>query len=483
MTQSGERLMLIGGKLVASAGGEWIDSINPANEEVIGRAPAAAAADIDRAVDAAASAQSAWAALSIWERAGYLHKLAAAYEAHAKDILTLEASDTGNTIGNLGGDIVIAAAQLRYFAGLATEMKGETVPASASRNIHFTLRQPYGVVARLVPFNHPFMFAAASIAAPLTAGNTVVVKTPETSPLSGGYLGQLCRDVLPPGVVNIVSGYGMPAGDRLVRHPQIRRIGFTGSVGTGLAIQRAAAEVAVKHVTLELGGKNAMIVFPDADADAVVKGAVEGMNFAWAGQSCGSVSRLMVHEDIHDDIVERLAARIAALKLGDPLDPTSDMGPVNNRRQYDRVLSFFASARADGARTVVGGNRPKGKLFERGFWVEPTVYDGVTMNMRVGCEEIFGPVISVIKWSKAKEAIGMANAVNVGLTGAVWTNDLAAAMNTARELETGYVWINGTQRHYVGMPFGGWKDSGLGNEECLDELLSYTQTKSVHVVL
>ena len=246
--QFGDRLMLIGGELVPSAGGEWIDSLNPSTEDVIGRAPRGTAEDIDRAVEAAHKAQADWAARSIFERGALLRQTAAEFRARADEILNLEATDTGNTIAKLGGDVQIAAAYLEYFAGLATEMKGETVPATPD-NLHMTVREPYGVVARIVPFNHPFMFAGAHLAAPLVAGNTVVIKTPETSPLSGGILADVCRKILPAGVVNVVSGFGMPVvATGWCATPRVRRIGFTGSVQTGLAIQRAAAEESVKHV-------------------------------------------------------------------------------------------------------------------------------------------------------------------------------------------------------------------------------------------
>ncbi len=323
MTQTfGDRLMLINGEMVASQGGEWVTTVNPANEEPIGRVPAATVDDVNAAVAAAKAAKS------IFERGALLRALAAKFRERAQDVLTMEATDTGNTIAKLGADVQIAAAYLEYFAGLATEMKGDTVPASPG-NIHFSLREPFGVVARIVPFNHPFMFAGAHLASPLTAGNTVVVKTPETSPLTGSLLAECCREILPPGVVNIISGFGLPAGDTLVRHPDIHRIGFTGSVPTGLAIQRAAAEVSVKHVSLELGGKNPLIVFPDADLDKVENASIAGMNFSWAGQSCGSTSRILAHESVYDELVERVAARTDAVVLGDPLDPTSEMGPVN----------------------------------------------------------------------------------------------------------------------------------------------------------
>jgi acyl-CoA reductase-like NAD-dependent aldehyde dehydrogenase len=473
--------MLIGGEWCEASDGAWIESINPADETPTGRVPAGTAADVARAVAAAEAAQPDWAAKSVWERAAALRRLAAGIRARGAEILELEARDTGNTIGKLGADVQIAAGYLEYFAGLASELKGETVPATA-QGLHFTLREPFGVVARIVPFNHPFMFAAAHLAAPLMAGNAVVVKTPETSPLSGSLLAELCREALPAGLVNIVHGYGMPVGDALVRHPSVRRIGFTGSVPTGLAIQRAAAESGVKHVTLELGGKNPFIVFPDADLDRVVDSAVAGMNFSWAGQSCGSTSRLLLHESVHDEIVERVGERLRRLRLGDPLDPSAEMGPVNSQRQYERVMGFIASAQAEGARLVAGGRRPQGAAFERGFWVEPTLYSDVDVRMRVAREEVFGPIVCALRWRTEEEAIAMANGTEFGLTAAVWTRDLGIAMRAMRRLQAGVVWINTAGQHFVGTPFGGWKNSGLGGEESLEELLSYSQVKAVHLL-
>lgn len=478
----GDRQMLIGGEMTAGTGGEWITTVNPANEQPIGRVPAATAADVNAAVAAAKAAQPAWAAKSIFERGALVRALASKFREKAQDILIMEATDTGNTIAKLGADVQIAAAYLEYFAGLATEMKGDTVPASPG-NIHFSLREPFGVVARIVPFNHPFMFAGAHLASPLTAGNTVVVKTPETSPLTGSLLAECCREILPPGVVNIISGLGLPAGDTLVRHKDIHRIGFTGSVPTGLAIQRAAAEVAVKHVSLELGGKNPLMVFPDADLDQVENAAIAGMNFSWAGQSCGSTSRILAHESIYDDLVERVAARTDAVKVGDPLDPESEMGPVNSEGHYNNVLKFVEAGKRDGAKLVAGGARPEGAEFERGYWLRPTVFADATMDMEVAREEIFGPVVSMLKWSTREEAVEMANATDYGLTTAIYTNDLKAAMTTAQEVDAGYVWINGVAQHYVGLPFGGVKNSGLGGEEALEELLSYTRTKTVNVMV
>ncbi len=475
-------LMLIDGEMTAGDGGtngQWIESHDPATLEPTGRVPAATANDVDRAVKAAAQAQLGWAKKSVWERAAVLRGLAAAIRARGAEILALEARDTGNTLAKLQADVQIAAGYLEYFAGLGSELKGQTVPASA-QGLHFTLREPYGVVARIVPFNHPFMFAAAHLAAPLMAGNAVVVKTPETSPLTGSLLGELCRDTLPKGLVNIVHGFGAPAGDALVRHPLVRRIGFTGSVATGLAIQRAAASAAVKHVTLELGGKNPFIVFPDADLERVIDMAVAGMNFSWAGQSCGSTSRLLLHESIHDRVVEGVAARMAALRLGSPLDLASEMGPVNSARQHARVMDFINGARAEGARLVTGGRRPPGERFSKGYWVEPTLFAEVQPAMRIAREEIFGPVVCALRWRTEDEAVALANDSDYGLTAAVWTQDLPVALRMLRSLQAGTVWINIAGQHFVGTPFGGWKDSGLGGEECLEELLSYSQVKAVH---
>ena len=309
-TQYGDRPMYIGGEFVASESGEWMDTHNPATGEVHGRVPAGTVADVDRAVQAAADAQRDWGARSVWERGALLRKLADRIRGSADKVLELEAADTGNTIASLGNDITLASGYIDFVAGLGIEIKGESVPATAE-NIHFTMRQPYGVVGRIVPFNHPFCFAGAHLGAPLIAGNSVVLKSPDQSPLSATVMAEICHEVLPPGVVNIVSGEGIVVGDAIVRHPQVPRIGFTGSVPTGLAIQRSAAEVAVKHVSLELGGKNPFIAFADADPQAVADAAVKGMNFSWSGQSCGSTSRLMLHESLYDDVIERIAAQVS----------------------------------------------------------------------------------------------------------------------------------------------------------------------------
>lgn len=481
-TTFGDRLMYIGGEFVASESGEWMESVNPSTEEVHGRVPAGSVEDVNRAVAAAKAAQPEWGAKSVFERGALMRELAAAIRASEEAVVPMEAADTGNTIASLGNDIVLVAGYVDFMAGLGPEIKGESVPATP-QNIHFTIREPYGVVGRIVPFNHPFLFAGAHLAAPLMAGNAVVLKSPDQSPLSATVMAEICQRVLPPGVVNIVSGQGIVVGDAIVRHPDVQRIGFTGSIPTGMAIQRAAAEVAVKHISLELGGKNPFIVFPDADVETVANAAVAGMNFAWAGQSCGSTSRLMVHESLYDAVIERVVERVGRIKVGDPLDTASEMGPVNSEGHYRHVVALIESAREQGAKLLTGGERPEGEEFERGYWIRPTVFGDVTMDMRIARDEVFGPVLSVLRWSETSEAIEMANGTEYGLTAGIWTNDVTTAMRTARQIESGCVWINGGGRHFMSTGFAGYKNSGIGREECLDELLSYTQSKSIHIIL
>ena len=472
--------MLIGGQFVESAGGVWRDTINPATEALIGRVPEGTATDVEAAYQAASAAQPGWAALDMQERADYLNKLGDAILARTDELARLEAIDTGNTIGKMVADVEKSVERIRLAAGLGLELKGETIP-STSAGLHLTLRTPYGVIGRIIPFNHPFGFAASRLASAIIPGNTIIIKPCETSPLSTCVLGEIVNDVLPPGVVNIVTGRP-ETGDAIVRHPKIKRIAFIGSAETGMAIQRAAAEVAVKHISLELGGKNPMIICPDADLEKASVAAVRGMNFAWQGQSCGSTSRLMLHEDVYDTVLPMVLDRIGKMKAGDPLDPASSMGPMNSRMQYDKTMRYIEIAKSDGATLAAGGKRPEGAQFEKGFWVEPTVFTDVTMDMRIAQEEIFGPVLSVLKWREVDEVIEMANAVDYGLTASIWTSDLDLALKLTKEVQAGYVWVNGTGTHFRNVPHGGFKNSGTGREEGLDELLSYTEVKSVNIL-
>jgi betaine-aldehyde dehydrogenase len=472
---------LIGGERAGGSSGELLEAVNPATGEVIGRFPRCDASDVERAVRSAEAAFPAWAAAGP-ERAQALHRLADVIEARGEELAAIDVADNGSPIKEMRNDSRIAAAWIREPANLALSIRGETIPVAHDR-LDYTLRQPYGVVGRLVPFNHPLMFATAKIAAPLIAGNTVVLKPSEHTSLSILALVDDLREIFPPGVVNVVTGLGGEAGDALVAHPRVRRLAFTGHADTGRAIQRRAAEVAVKTVTLELGGKNPIVIFPDADLQAAVDGALRGMNFTWQGQSCGSTSRLIVHESIHTAFVEALAERIEGLRSGMPDREETDTGAIVNRQQLEKVRGYIEVGKEEGARLVTGGGPPDDPELARGNFIRPTLFDDVRPDGRLAQEEIFGPVLAAMTFSDYDDALRIANGVRFGLTASVFTGDLRTAHRFARDVEAGYVWVNDSSRHFTGTPFGGFKDSGVGREEDVEEILSYTQVKNVNVLL
>lgn len=474
------RLMHIGGAWVDAAAGGRIEAVDPTSEEFIATVPDGGAEDVAAAVDAARSAAAGWQELGWARRAALLRELAARIEAGAERLARLDVRDAGLPLAGTRADVAGAVAEIRYYAGIAPQTRGSTAPPTRD-TLSYTVREPYGVVGRIVPFNHPFRFAAGKVAAPLAAGNSVVLKPGEHSSLSALELARIAADVLPPGVLNVVTGRGPTAGAALVAHPQVHRIAFTGSVPSGRAVLRGAAE-GVKHVTLELGGKNPIIVFPDVDVVRAVHASVAGMNIArCTGQSCGSTSRLFVHADIADRFLDALAARLSTLHIGDPMDPRTEVGPLAFRAHYERVLGYLDAARREGATVAHGGGRPAG--LARGFFVEPTVLTDLDDGMTVVREEVFGPVMSVLIWHDVDEVVRRANATPFGLTANVWTRDITAAHRTAAALEAGYVYVNGTGRRPTGTPFGGWKSSGLGKENSLEELVSYTREKTVTVTL
>lgn len=475
-----EPSMLIGGELRAASDGATFETRNPATGEHLADVPAGTPEDVGRAVDAASAASRAWADAAPATRASALEALADALEADADTIGLIDTLENGSLLSEMRRDVDFGVESLRYFAGLALHVRGDTVPAPAGE-LTFTTRVPFGVVGRIVPFNHPFMFAASKIAAPLIAGNAVVLKPSEYTSLSALRLAEIAREILPPGVLNVVTGPGAAVGDAIVSDPRVGRIAFTGSVATGLAIQRRAAETVVKTVSLELGGKNPLVVFPDADLDRAVESAVRGMNFTWQGQSCGSLSRNIVHESIYDEFVERLTTRVAALRPGLPERAESQTGAMVNERQLQRVLDFVGIGLEGGARLTTGGNRLTDGELASGNFVAPAVFADVDISSRLAQEEIFGPVLAVSPFDDFEDGIRKANATRFGLTASVFTRDLSTAMRFAHEVEAGYVWVNEVSRHVPGSPYGGMKNSGVGREEELDELLSFTQVKSVHV--
>jgi betaine-aldehyde dehydrogenase len=459
--------------------GEYLALTSPGSEIPLGRVAHGTAADAHAAIEAAQSGFRAWRDTKPTERAKVLKQLAQVVRDHARELAWIDAADCGNPMTAMLGDAEVASSQLDFFAGLVSEMKGSSVPMGPDA-VNFSVREPLGVVCKILPFNHPFMFCAGKIAAPLAAGNTVVVKPPEQAPLSALRFAELVGDLLPPGVFNVVTG-GRDAAAVLASHPAVAMVSLIGSVQTGRAIMRAAADT-IKPLLLELGGKNALIAYPDADPAEVAHAVVAGMNFTWCGQSCGSTSRAMIHNDIYDAVLALIPAACAAFRPGDPTDPATTMGAIVSQPQYERVLSHIAAARSEGARLISGG-RTGEELGLAGYFVEPTVFADVTESMRIEKEEIFGPVLAVSSWHDEDAMLDRVNAVEYGLTCSIWTNDLTVAHRTANRVAAGYVWINETSKHFLGAPFGGYKMSGLGREECLAELLSYTQEKNIHVNL
>jgi len=471
--------LFYGGGWHAPLSGQYGDTSNPAYGEVICRVPLAGEADVDHAVRAAQDAFPAWAALRPVERAAGLRKAAAILRENAPSLALLDALNNGNPVSILAHDAGFAADALDYFAGLATEVKGETIPMGDG-NLNYTVQEPLGVVARIVAYNHPLMFAAARLAAPLATGNTVVIKAPDQAPLSMFRLAELLADVFPPGVVNFLAG-GPECGVALTRHPLVRKVTLIGGVPTGKAVMKSAADD-LKPVLLELGGKNALIAYPDADIDRLVDGVIAGMNFSWSGQSCGSTSRAFLHASIHDEVLARVAELLPKRhKPGIPTLPTTTMGSLVSRAQLEKVKGFVDSALSEGARLVYGGEQPDDPELKDGFFFEPTVFADVQPHMRLAREEVFGPILSVMKWSDEDALFEQVNAVSFGLTGSIWTQNLNTAHRAARRIHTGYVWINNVSQHFLGAPFGGVKHSGIGREECFSELLEFTYTKNVNL--
>jgi betaine-aldehyde dehydrogenase len=470
-----------GGRPQEPQSGRYLPTLNPATGETLSRVAAAAAADVDAAVRTAHRAFPDWRSLKPTERAALLMAAARKLREHVEDLAMLDALNSGNPIAEMVRDVESGAATLDYFAGLASAVKGETIPMG-SASFNYTLREPLGVVARILAYNHPLMFAAMKIAAPLAAGNTVVLKPADQTPLSALRMAELLSEILPAGVLSVLPG-DKECGQALAAHRLVQKISLIGSVPTAKAIMRMAAET-LKPVLFELGGKNALILYPDADVDKAIAGAVTGMNFTWAGQSCGSTSRVFVHASIHDRVLEEIVRSIGKRhKPGLPTDRATTMGPLVSQAHRDRVLGYIEAGVKEGARLVTGGKPPDDKRLADGFFLEPTVFADVTQDMRIAREEIFGPVLAVLKWTDEDDLFEQVNAVDYGLTASIWTRDLVTAHRAAVRVQAGYVWINNVTQHFIGAPFGGYKQSGIGREESFDELLEFTQLKNVNIPL
>ena len=476
--------MLIGGAWTDSATGDFIEIENPAKRTVIARVPRGGKVDVDRAVTAAAAAFPSWSRMVPRERGRLLLKIADAAEAGVDDLARTIALETGNALRTQSRPEARGAADVfRYFGGLASELKGETIPLG-EHVLSYTRREPIGVVGAIIPWNSPVLLAAMKMAPALCAGNTLVLKAAEDAPLGVLLLASICQEVLPPGVLNVLTGFGEECGATLAEHPLVRKLSFTGSTEVGKLIMRAAAERIVP-VSLELGGKSPSLVFPDAFEDWVVDGIIAAMRFTRQSQSCTAGSRLFLHNGIFEPFLEALVKRTSALKLGDPLDESTDIGAIINEKQFRKVCGYVEEGlNQPGARLMMGGLPPKTGPLSEGYFALPTVFADVSNDWRLAREEIFGPVLVAIRWTDEEEAIRMANASHYGLAAYVWCRDIARALRTAHAVEAGWVQVNQGLGQSLGQSYGGMKQSGIGREFSLEGMLdSFTQRKNVTVNL
>jgi aldehyde dehydrogenase (NAD+) len=475
--------VFIGGQWRPPASGETYATINPATEEVSAQVAKGDEHDVDLAVQAARRAfdQGPWPRMAAAERARMLWKLADLIGANLDEMARLESVNTGKTLFDSGKvELPFAAEVFRYYAGWTTKIHGETLNLRDGA-FTFTLRQPLGVVAAIVPWNFPFLLASWKVAPALAAGNTVVLKPASLTPLTALRFAELTQEAgLPEGVFNVVPGPGGKAGMALVRHPGVDKVAFTGSTEVGKGIMREAAG-SLKRVSLELGGKSPNIVLADADLEAALRGALTGI-FYNKGEVCAAGSRLLVEQRVHDEFVGKLVERVKGLKVGDPMDKATRMGPVVSAQQLEAVLGYVEAGRREGATLAVGGERLR-VSDGRGYFVQPTVFTGVSNGMRIAREEIFGPVLSVIPFKDVDDAVAQGNETFYGLAAAVWTRDVGKALRVARALRAGTVWVNAYNLYDAALPFGGFKESGFGRELGQAGLDLYTEVKSVWVDL
>jgi acyl-CoA reductase-like NAD-dependent aldehyde dehydrogenase len=476
----GDVPMLIDGRKVTSDHG-WIDVHSPRDRSLLGRVPRAGQADVDLAVSAARSAFRSWRDVPARERGRILARIADAMEPHVEDIARLSAAENGNALRTqTRGEAAFVPDCLRYFAGLAQEAKGETIPIRADA-LDYSRREPLGVVGAIIPWNAPLMLAAVKIAPALVTGNTMVMKVAEDAPFAVLVMADVFQRLLPPGVLNVVTGLGVEAGEALTANADIDKLSFTGSTGVGRRIMERASERIVP-VSLELGGKSPQIVFADADEDWAVDGVIAGMRFFRQGQSCTAGSRLFVHRDIIEPFTTRLVEKLSRLTVGDPLDEATDIGSIVNQAQYDKVCDYIRDAERQPGAVIVAGGVPDGS--QQGFQIQPTVVTGVDNQFRLAREEIFGPVVCVIPWDDVDDVVAMANDSHYGLAAFVWTRDLGSALRTAHRIESGWVQVNQGGGQFLGQSYGGWKQSGVGREFSLEGMLEgFTQRKHISVSL
>ena len=475
--------MFVNGTWTAAIDGRWDDVTTPIERGlVIGRVPSAGPLDVDAAVAAARAAFPAWRSQHFTGRQRALGRIADAIEARTEELARLTALDTGNAIRTQARPEVASLVNLfRYFSGIAGETKGVVLPAGDDQ-LQYTRIEPLGVVGAILPWNSPLMIAGFKIPAALAAGNTVVVKAAEAAPLSLLLLAEICAEFLPPGVLNVITGLGSVAGERLVQHPGVDKVSFTGSTEVGRHVAREAG-ARLAHVSLELGGKNPSIVFPDAaDDDDLIANLLLSSRVHRQGQSCTAGSRLFLHADVYDDVLSRLVETLERQVVGYPLDEATDIGAIVNEKQFDSVNEFVADGLATPGISVALDGSPARLGRTDGYFMGPTVFGGADNDWRLAREEIFGPVIVAIPWRDEADVIRMANDSHYGLAAYLWTNDLSRALRTANALETGWVQVNQGGGQMVGQSYGGYKQSGIGREASLEGMLAgFTQTKQINV--
>lgn len=474
--------LFIDGQFSDAASGAWFDTYNPFTGEVWAKVAAGGAADVDRAVEAAhrAFTTGEWPALTPSQRGALLHKLGDLIAREAENLAQCEVRDNGKLIAEMRGQLRYIPQWFYYFGGLADKIQGAVIPLDKKDYFNFTRHEPLGVVAAITPWNSPLLLIAWKIAPALAAGCTVVLKPSEfTSTSSLEFVKLTIEAGFPPGVVNVVTGLGTEVGAPLVEHPLVKKVTFTGSDNTGRAINRAAAGH-FKRVSLELGGKSPNIVFNDANLDDAVNGAVSGI-FAATGQTCIAGSRLLLQDDIHDAFLNKLTSLASTARMGNPVNDNTQVGPVTTRQQYDKVLSYIDIAKQDGAKLVMGGAPASRPECGNGWFIEPTIFADVQNHMRIAQEEVFGPVLSVLRFKDEEEALAIANDSRYGLGAGVWTADIGRAFRMSARIQSGTVWVNTYRAVSYMSPFGGYKDSGSGRENGIDAIHEYLQVKSVWI--
>lgn len=471
----------IGGEWVTSDSGETFTTVDPTTNQPLAEVQAGNDTDIDRAVDAAWEAYDKhWSDYTAADRQVLMSKIADRVGERAEEFAKIETLDNGKPINEARGDVELVVDHFRYFAGAARVEEGRTVPSNTDRHVE-TLREPYGVVGQIIPWNFPLLMAAWKLAPALAAGNTVVLKPAEQTPLSILALMNEVDDLLPDGVVNVVTGFGPEAGAPLVEHDDIRKVAFTGSTTVGKEVMKSAADN-VTDITLELGGKSPVVIHPDADIEKAAKVARIGM-YHNTGECCCAGTRLFVHEDIEQEFLDAFVQEVQSLEMGDPLLESTTLGPKVTQNQQDRTMRYIEEARESGADIVTGGNNPDDPELSQGCFVSPTLIADINHDSKPAQEEIFGPVETFFTWSDYDEMINMANDVDYGLAGGVITEDLSKAYKTASDIEAGNIWVNTYNEFPAGQPFGGYKQSGIGRETAAEALEHYTQTKSINIAL